>query len=188
MDLKTLQPGASYFYYPRPLCVVGVWDQGKNRANFVPVAWGGPLASRPPLFGVSLSPTTYSHELIAKTGEFSLSFLPWEAVEWVAKLGAVSGRTLDKVQTFGLQLVEAEVISAPLLAQAYVAAECKVVARHLLGDQTLYVGEVVRVVAREGVFADDGTLRLEVATPILYLGANRYLTVDKETLVAVDGV
>lgn len=182
MELKNLQPGASYFYYPRPLCVVGVWDQKKQRANFVPVAWAGPLASRPPLFGISISPKSYSHQVLVQSGEFSLSFLPWQEVELTAKLGAVSGRDVDKVATFGLELAEAEVIAARFLTKAYVAAECRVVERHSFGDQSLFVGEVLRVAAREGVFAPDGTLRLERALPALYLGANRYVTVDPATL------
>lgn len=182
MEFKSLQPGAAYFYYPRPLCVVGVWDSKRERANFVPVAWAGPLASRPPLFGVSISPKTYSHQLLLQTGEFSLSFLPWQEVALVAKLGTVSGRDVDKVATFALELAESEVIAAPFLANAYVAAECKVTERHFLGDQTLFVGEILRVMAREGAFAADGTLRMEAMAPVLYLGANRYLTVDARTL------
>ncbi len=185
MEFKSLQPGAAYFYYPRPLCVVGVWDGKKERANFVPVAWGGPLASRPPLFGVSISPKTYSHQLLVQTGEFSLSFLPWQDVELVAKLGSVSGRDVDKVATFALELSEGEVVAAPFLANAYVAAECKVTERHSLGDQTLFVSEIVRVMVREGAFAPDGTLRVEAVAPVLYLGANRYLTVDAQSLVTL---
>ncbi|BCW92257.1 MAG: oxidoreductase [Thermoanaerobaculum sp.] len=185
MDFKSLQPGAAYFYYPRPLCVVGVWDSKRERANFVPVAWAGPLASRPPLFGVSISPKTYSHQLLLQAGEFSLSFLPWQDVELVAKLGTVSGRDVDKVAAFALELAESEVITAPFLANAYVAAECKVSERHSFGDQTLFVGEILRVAARDAVFAPDGTLRVEAMAPVLYLGANRYLTVDAKTLVTL---
>lgn len=187
MELKSLQPGASYFYYPRPLVVVGVWDQKNQRANFVPVAWAGPLASRPPLFGVSISPRSYSHQVLMQSGEFSLSFLPWHEVELMAQLGAVSGRDVDKVATYGLELIEPEVITAPLLAKAYVAAECRVAGRHALGDQVLFVGEVLRVAAREGIFAPDGTLRLDAVLPALYLGANRYLTVDPATLKTLEG-
>lgn len=183
MELKSLQPGAAYFYYPRPLCVVGVWDAKKERPNFVPVAWAGPLASRPPLFGISISPKTYSHQLLVHSGEFSLSFLAWHDKELVAKLGSVSGREVDKVAAFALELTEAEAIAAPFLARAYVAAECRITDRHTMGDQSLFVGEILRVVAREGVFAPDGTLRLDRALPVLYLGANRYVTVDGNTLV-----
>lgn len=185
MEFKSLQPGAAYFYYPRPLCVVGVWDHKKERANFVPVAWASPLASRPPLFGVSISPKTYSHQLLLQSGEFSLSFLPWQHVELVVKLGTVSGKDVDKVAKFALELAESEVIAAPFLANAYAAAELKVTERHPLGDQTLFVGEIVRVVAREGAFAPDGTLRVEATAPVLYLGANRYLTVDARTVVVL---
>lgn len=187
MEFKSLQPGAAYFYYPRPLCVVGVWDRKNERANFVPVAWAGPLASRPPLFGVSLSPKTYSHQLLVQAGEFSLSFLPWSEVELVAKLGAVSGKDVDKVTVFSLELAESETVAPPFLASAYVAAECKVVERHAFGDQSLFVGEILKVAAREGAFGADGTLRVEAVPPILYLGANRYITADPGSSRLVTG-
>jgi flavin reductase (DIM6/NTAB) family NADH-FMN oxidoreductase RutF len=55
------------------------------------------------------------------------------------------------------------------------------VERRSFGDQTLFVGEVLRVVAREGVFSEEGVLDLGRVSPVLYLGANRYLTVDRES-------
>jgi flavin reductase (DIM6/NTAB) family NADH-FMN oxidoreductase RutF len=187
MELKDLHPSSAYFYYPRPLCVVGVRDEGKETTNFVPVAWATPLASRPPLFGLCLSPQTHSHGLLLKTGEFTLSFLGWQEVELVAKLGAMSGKDRDKVAALGLSLVEAELIDTPYLARAYAAAECKLVEHRVFGDQTLFVGEVLKVVAREGIFREDGVLRLDRAIPILYLGANHYLTVDPASLRREEG-
>lgn len=185
MELKDLHPGSAYFYYPRPLCVVGVHDDAKATTNFVPVAWATPLASRPPLFGVCLSPQTYSHGLLVKTGEFSLSFLDWNQAELVAKLGSTSGRETDKVAAFSLELGGSETIHTPFLARAYAAAECRVVDRRSYGDQALFVGEVLKVVAGEGLFGEDGVLRLERVLPVLYLGANHYLTVDRATVRAL---
>jgi len=181
MELRALHPGAAYFYYPRPLCVVGVRDEAKGTSNFVPVAWATPLSSRPPLYGVCLSPKTYSHGLLVKAGEFTLSFLDFQDAPVVAKLGQLSGRNVDKVATLGMELAEGETIATPYLSRAYAAAECKLVERRSFGDQTLFVGEVLRVVAREGVFSEEGVLDLGRVSPVLYLGANRYLTVDRES-------
>jgi flavin reductase (DIM6/NTAB) family NADH-FMN oxidoreductase RutF len=169
-------PGSCYFYYPRLVCVIGVRDDAKGTTNFAPVAWTTPLSSDPPLFGACLSPTTFSHQLVVKTGEFTVNFLGQEHAELAESLGRLSGRTTDKVKALTLAVEPGEALSTATLAVAYVSAECLLVERHHVGDQTLVVGEVQRVRADPGAFDDDGVLRVERLSPLLYLGNSRYGT------------
>jgi len=138
-------PGSYYFYYPRLVCVVGVRDESKATTNFAPVAWTTPLSSDPPLFGVCLSPKTYSHQLVLKTGEFTVNFLTQKHAALADNLGRLSGRETDKVKALALDLEPGEALSTPILTVAYVAAECALVERHHVGDQTLLVGEVHQI-------------------------------------------
>ena len=169
-------PGSCYFYYPRLVCVVGVRDEPRGTTNFAPVSWTTPLSSDPPLFGICLSPTTYSHQLVLKTGEFTINFLTVEHAGLAEALGKLSGRETDKVKTLALELVAGETIATPSLAIAYVAAECLLVERHHVGDQTLVVGEVQRLHVAAEAFDADGVLRVEATSPLLYLGSSRYAT------------
>jgi len=98
MTRESSVPGSCYFYYPRLVCVVGVRDEAKGTTNFAPVAWTTPLSSDPPLFGVCLSPGTYSHHLVLKTGEFTANFLSQEHASLAEGLGKLSGRETDKVK------------------------------------------------------------------------------------------
>ncbi len=173
-------PGSCYFYYPRLVCVVGVRDDAKATTNFAPVAWTTPLSSDPPLFGVCLSPKTYSHQLVLKTGEFTVNFLTQEQASLADELGRLSGREVDKVKALALELEAADALATPTLAAAYVAAECALVERHHVGDQTLLVGEVHQIHAKAEAFDDAGVLRLERLSPLLYLGSNRYATTRPE--------
>jgi flavin reductase (DIM6/NTAB) family NADH-FMN oxidoreductase RutF len=168
-------PGCCYFYYPRLVCVVGVRDDAKRTCNFAPVAWTTPLSSDPPLFGVCLSPNTYS-QLVLKTGEFTVNFLADEHAVLAEALGRLSGRDTDKVHALKLALAAGEALSTPSLAVAYASAECLLLDRHHVGDQTLLVGEVQRIHASPDAFDDDGVLRLDRLRPLLYLGSNRYVT------------
>ena len=84
-------PGSCYFYYPRLVCVVGVRDESRSTTNFAPVAWTTPLSSDPPLFGVCLSPKTYSHQLALKTGEFTVNFLTEKHARPRRRTGAAVG-------------------------------------------------------------------------------------------------
>lgn len=182
MERKSEAPGSSYFYYPRLVCVIGVRDEAKGTTNFAPVAWSTPLSSHPPLFGVCLSPATHSHRLVLATGEFTINFLPHSAAAIAERLGKLSGKRVDKVATLSLDLEPGEVIATPFLALAYAAAECTLVERHQFGDQTLLVGEVLRVHLVAGGCDADGVVRLDRVAPLLYLGSNRYVSTDPATV------
>ena len=167
-------PAECYFYYPHLVCVVGVRDDARGSANFAPVTWATPLSSDPPLYGVCISPRTHTHRLLLANGEFTVNFLPRAEQPLVARLGALSGLEVDKVKELSLALEPGRAIATPGLAASYVFAECLLVERHHLGDQTLFVGAVQHVQARPGAFDDHGVLRLEAAAPLLYLGGNRW--------------
>ncbi len=182
MARESSVPGSCYFYYPRLVCVVGVRDEAKATTNFAPVAWTTPLSSEPPLFGVCLSPGTYSHHLVLKTGEFTVNFLSHEHASLAEALGKLSGRETDKVKALNLAVEPGEALTTPSLAIAYASAECLLLERHHVGDQTLLVGEVHRIHASPDAFDADGVLRLDRLSPLLYLGSNRYTTTTAESL------
>lgn len=183
MDHRSAPPGSSYFYYPRLVCVVGVRDDAKETTNFAPIAWASPLSSDPPLFGICLSPRTYTHQLVLKTGEFTINFLAHNDAAVAEALGKLSGRRVDKVASLSLDLEPGESLTTPWLAIAYAAGECALVDRHHVGDQTLFVGEVHRIHVREDAFDVDGVLRVDRAHPLLYLGSNQYVTSDAATAI-----
>ncbi|MGV8041391.1 MAG: flavin reductase family protein [Thermoanaerobaculaceae bacterium] len=171
-------PGACYFYYPRLVCVVGARDDGVPTTNLAPITWATPLSTDPPLFGICLSPQTHSHALVLRTGEFSVSYLPFAFASQVAAMGRVSGRSVDKARQFGIRLAEPTALATPWLADAYAAVECLLVDRHHFGDQTLLVGEVQAVHMATGAFDEDGVLRPEQVRALVYLGNRRYATLD----------
>jgi flavin reductase (DIM6/NTAB) family NADH-FMN oxidoreductase RutF len=176
MAHQSAVPGSCYFYYPRPVCILGVRDEARGSVNFAPVTWTTPLSSDPPLFGVCLSPKTYSHHLVLKTGEFTVSFLTQEHAGLAEALGKLSGRETDKVKALTLELQPGEVLATPSLAVAYVSAECLLLERHHVGDQTLVVGDVQRIRTAKDAFDGAGVLDMERFRPLLYLGSNRYAT------------
>jgi flavin reductase (DIM6/NTAB) family NADH-FMN oxidoreductase RutF len=183
MQRQAVSPGSCYFYYPRLVVVVGVRDDARATVNFAPVAWASPLSSDPPLFGVCLSPRTHTHQLALKTGEFTVNFLKHSDAGLAAELGRLSGRETDKVRSLALELEPGEALQTPSLACAYASAECTLLERHHVGDQTLLVGEVQLIHAATDSFDPDGTLKLERVAPLLYLGSARYVTTAPETIL-----
>jgi len=93
---------------------------------------------------------------------------------------------MDKVKALKLELAAPEALTTPYLAAAYVAAECLLLERHHVGDQTLFVGEVQRIHATEDAFDADGVLCIARIGPLLYLGGSRYATTDRSSEVGPD--
>jgi flavin reductase (DIM6/NTAB) family NADH-FMN oxidoreductase RutF len=182
MDPGSAAPQSVYFYYPRLVGIVGVRDDERTRTNFAPVTWTSPLSSDPPFYGICLTPATHTHHLVLATGEFTINLLPYERRQLAQDLGRLSGREVDKVKELGLALMPGVALTTPTLADAYFAAECSVVDRHHLGDQTLIVGEILRTRFHPDVFDQSGVLRIDAIKPLLYLGGNRYLTSDPASL------
>ncbi len=184
MERESVAPGSCYFYYPRLVVVVGVRDEAKGTVNFTPVAWASPLSSDPPLYGICLSPRTYSHQLVLKTGEFTVNFLSHGDAAMAATLGRLSGRENDKVKALDLEVEASETIQTPSLAAAYASAECVLIERHHVGDQTLFVGEVQLIHAAAEGFDGDGVMRMDRVSPLLYLGGSRYVSTDSGSVVS----
>ena len=70
----------------------------------------------------------------------------------------------------------------PILQAAYAAYECKLVDDRNYGDHRLLVGEIVAVHEQEEAFDENGTLILEEAEAIMYIGREQYLTATSDTL------
>lgn len=174
MTLKQVNLNKAY-YLSYPMITPLITSGTNDHANVMTATWTTPISTKPPLYGVSIAPSRFSHDLIEETGEFGVCFLDFEAVEKVLKAGRMSGSTVDKFQELDLQKQSAASISAPLIASSISALECTVHELPRFGDHTLFVGEVVAAWAKEKALKQE-VLNLEQVKPIFYLGANRFCT------------
>lgn len=167
--------GAFYQHYPKVAAVVTAHTRGKD--NAMAVAWHMPISSKPPLYGVAISPKRFTYELIADSKEFGINFVPDTKAELVAAVGGSKGNEVDKFKAFSIAKDNPIKIAAPILKAAYAAFECQLVDDRLYGDHRLLIGEIVTVHYLEGAFMEDGTLNLDKVSPVLYLGNEQYLSV-----------
>lgn len=161
-------------FYPTVAAVVTV--RGRERANALACAWHSALSFQPPLYGVSIAPKRFSHGLIVEAGAFAVNFLPLEKAEKIAGVGRNSGRDMDKLNVFDLQVESFPRATAPILQDAYAAYECRLVDRHPCGDHDLFIGEIVRIYLDETAFDAEAVLAVNRIHPALYLGADLYTT------------
>jgi flavin reductase (DIM6/NTAB) family NADH-FMN oxidoreductase RutF len=168
-----------YYHYAFPMQTILVTcNDEKGKTNIITLAWHTPISRTPPLYGISIAPKRYSHDLIQKSREFVINFVPYSLVEAADFCGTHSGRSTEKLCQTGLTLVPAKKLTTPLIKEGYAHLECKMVKSHTLGDHTLFVGEVVAVHADDNAFKDE-LLRTDHIHPLYYIGENAYTTLDR---------
>lgn len=177
MSLEKVNNKAYYLAYPMitPLITSKVGEED----NIMTATWTTPVSINPPLYGVSIAPGRYSHEIIEKSGEFGVCFMDFDDVEKVLTAGRVSGRKIDKFEKLDLQRHESSEISAPLLTNSISALECEITDSPKLGDHTFFVGKIVAAWVKENI-QKEKVLDLEKVKPVFYLGSNRFCTTQAQ--------
>jgi len=128
-------------YPERTVLAVSISKDGKP--NIITLGWNMPTSIKPPMVAISVGLTRYSHKLISESGEFVLAF-PSEGMEDALLFcGTHSGRDVDKFKATGLTPVKAKYVKPPLIAEATVNMECRVVGSIRTGDHTIFVGEIL---------------------------------------------
>ncbi len=128
-------------YPERTVLAVSISREG--RPNIITLGWNMPTSVRPPMVAISVGVSRYSHKLISEGGEFVLAF-PSEGMEnAILFCGTYSGRDVDKFKATGLTPVKAKYVKPPLIGEATVNMECRVVGSIRTGDHTIFVGEIL---------------------------------------------
>ncbi|MBI5819774.1 MAG: flavin reductase family protein [Verrucomicrobia bacterium] len=128
-----------------------------GKPNAMNVAWltGGLIWGRP-IITVLIQTDRHTFNNIEKTHQFTINVLPMEFTDELLHLGTASGANEDKFAKSRLTPVPAQSVTAPLIAEAVVHYECRVVhkndviAENLTPDIRLfgtnhrvYFGEIV---------------------------------------------
>ncbi|MGD2295109.1 MAG: flavin reductase family protein [Candidatus Aminicenantes bacterium] len=180
--MKKIITSLTHFQYFYPYSVNIVGARSEEVLNFMACAWHTALSFNPPLFGVLISKKRMTHKIISEAGEFTVNFLSADKAKLSARMGRISGYDLDKIEEFQVELAPAKVIQSPVLADAYVNLECKLIDTRVYGDHDLFVGEVLAVHEEENSFTSDGVLDNWKTQPLLYLGSDFYITTNPESL------
>lgn len=167
-----------FYQYSFPMQTVLVTcNDISGKTNIITIAWHTPISIKPPLYGLSMAPSRYSHKLIEDTKEFAVNFVPYHLVEKAHFCGKHSGRSTNKILKTKLNLIPAKNIKVPIIKECYAHLECNNVQNLKIGDHTFFVGEVVAVQATQKTF-ENNLLIIENTSPLYYVGSNTYTTID----------
>lgn len=152
---------------PNPVVLVSAAGRGPGDAgNFLTIGWVGTVCSTPPMVGVAIRPSRFSHGLIAASREFVVNVPDARHLEAVDVAGVWSGREHDKFAELGLTALPGSKVGAPLIAECPINFECVVRHQLALGSHDLFIGEVVATHYDEEVLDGRGRLKPDAVHPI----------------------
>lgn len=132
---------------PHGIYICGVKD-GENLNGFT-ASWVMQGSFEPPLVINCVRKDSGSHEMLRKSGVFSLSFLEEGQKELAAKFFKPQSRVGNKFED--VEFYEGEETGCPIIKDSLGYVECQVVGSVEKGDHTVYVGEVISAgIHREG--------------------------------------
>ena len=163
---------------PSPVLIVGTYDSDGN-PNIMNAAWGGITCSKPPCISVSLREATLSYHNIHQTKAFTVNIPSEKYLKEADFAGLVSGRDHDKFKEAKLTPEKSKLVNAPIVMEFPYTLECKLVNYLELGSHTMFVGEIVGMVADSEVLNPNQVPDIEKVRPMLWgsFGSNAYYNV-----------
>ncbi|MGL4607518.1 MAG: flavin reductase family protein [Eubacteriaceae bacterium] len=157
---------------PVPPVLVTLGDEEKS--NILTIAWTGIVNSKPPMTYISLRPTRLSHEIVSKTGEFTINLTTLEMVKQVDFCGVRSGRDLDKIKALGIETFSGVDVASVMLKKSPLSLECKVKEVISLGSHDMFLANILSVHVDETLIDDQGKLHLEKSGLLGYAHGDYY--------------
>jgi flavin reductase (DIM6/NTAB) family NADH-FMN oxidoreductase RutF len=152
---------------PSPVLIIGSYGS-HGRPNVMNAAWGGIASSKPPCVSVSLREATLTYHNIIQTKAFTVNFPSEKYVREADFVGMVSGREHDKFKETRLTPEKSKLVNAPIVREFPYALECKLVRRVELGLHTMFIGEIVGMVADSEVLNPNQFPDIEKVRPMLW--------------------
>lgn len=160
--------------YPLPAVMVSL-GATPEEYNIITIAWTGILCSDPPLCYISVRPERHSHAILTRTREFVINLTTRKlafATDWC---GVRSGRQHRKFEEMHLTPGPAATVQAPIIVEAPINIECRVLEIRTLGTHDLFLAEIVNVKAdSQYIDPHTGAFDLAKAEPMAFAHGQYY--------------
>ncbi len=174
---KSIKPGTLLM----PLPAVMVSCGSPEKPNILTIAWTGIVNSTPPMTYISVRKSRFSHDLIARSGEFVINLTTETLTFATDYCGVKSGRDVDKFEEMHLTPLAADEVRCPMIAESPVNLECKVLEVHTYPSHDMFVAEIVAVHVDEELLDEKGRLEMERAGLMTYVHG-QYFGIKKQPL------
>lgn len=154
---------ASKLTSPNPLTLVCTKKEDGN-TNIATVSWYTYLSFNPGMIGFAMSKQSYSGEMIRKNKKVILAMPGSELQDIVMKCGASTGRNIDKVKEFNIELEDVTDNDIKIPANTRIAITLDLKEYVEVGDHYFYICTVDKVYCDENktpLFAFNGYSKIE---------------------------
>jgi flavin reductase (DIM6/NTAB) family NADH-FMN oxidoreductase RutF len=152
---------------PSPVLIIGTYDSD-GRPDIMNAAWGGIASSKPPCISVSLREATLTYHNIKLTEAFTVNIPSEKYMKEADFVGIVSGRECDKFKETRLTAEKSKLVNAPIVKEFPYALECKLIRQVELGTHTMFIGEIIGMVADSEVLNSRNLPDIEKVRPMLF--------------------
>jgi flavin reductase (DIM6/NTAB) family NADH-FMN oxidoreductase RutF len=126
-------------FIPMPMSIIGTCHEGKD--NFMAAGWVTRANANPPMIAIGIGNNHLTNKTITANKTFSVNFPSGEFLIETDYVGIVSGAKKDKSEVF--KTFYGDLKNVPLLSDAIIAMECKLVQAVKLETNTLFIGEII---------------------------------------------
>ena len=162
---QNFKPGTMIYPLPAVLVSCGATP---DEYNVLTVSWTGTICSNPPMCYVSIRPERYSYDIIKRTGAFVINLTNRDLEYATDFCGVKSGRECNKFEMAKLTPQKSEFVDAPIILEAPVSIECRVVDVKPLGSHDMFIAEVVNVVVDDSYMQENDQLDMAAMNLLAY--------------------
>ena len=162
---QNFKPGTMIYPLPAVLVSCGATP---DEYNVLTVSWTGTICSNPPMCYVSIRPERSSYDIIKRTGAFVINLTNRDLEYATDFCGVKSGRECNKFEMAKLTPQKSEFVDAPIILEAPVSIECRVVDVKPLGSHDMFIAEVVNVVVDDSYMQENGQLDMAAMNLLAY--------------------
>ncbi len=160
---------------PMPVAIIGTEFMGKP--NFMTVGWISRVNASPPMIGFGVRTNRRTANAIMQHKEFSINIPGKDIVRETDYVGMVSSDVVDKSEVFKVDYGILK--SAPLIREAGLSLECKLVDMHHYPSNTFIVGEIVSAWANKNLVHENEIDFARMKAFFLTMPDNRYWSMGK---------
>jgi flavin reductase (DIM6/NTAB) family NADH-FMN oxidoreductase RutF len=167
--MKKIKLGPDTLLYPMPAVLVG--GKVKDRINFATIAWAGIVNSTPPMVGVAIRKSRFTHALISQSSVFSVNVPSSKQAAETDFCGITSGKDVDKVRMCKFTIFYGTLENAPLIEECPMNLECSVEKIIELPSHDYFIGKIVEVHMDENLKIDRSK-EMTKFDPLVFMGSH----------------
>lgn len=161
-DIKKKNIGGVFSLYPTPIGIIGTEVDGK--VNWINIAHLGVVGMDKIM--LSMHKSHYSNPGIKKNKTASVNLVTKDLIEEADYVGMVSGHKVDKSKVF--EYSYGELKGAPLIKNAVISMECKLVDTYETEEEDNFILKVVNTYVDKSVLTEDDTIDYSKVKPLLF--------------------